>query len=104
MFWGQHGHRQMLSDIYLSGEYMRRRHYRYRKRQVIGSPERRLALCTFFCLFILLSFCYKEEFCNMVFSQTYFGNGALGKTDISLSEMAFSLVGGKYGFYLKYPS
>ena len=40
----------------------------------------------------------------MVFSQTYFGNGALGKTDISLSEMAFSLVGGKYGFYLKYPS
>ncbi|MBO5452196.1 MAG: stage II sporulation protein P [Lachnospiraceae bacterium] len=83
---------------------MRRRHYRYRKRQVIGSPERRLALCTFFCIFILLSFCYKEEFCNMVFSQTYFGNGALGKTDISLSEMAFSLVGGKYGFYLKYPS
>ena len=40
----------------------------------------------------------------MVFPQTYFGNGALGKTDISLSEMAFSLVGGKYGFYLKYPS
>ena len=83
---------------------MRRRHYRYRKRQVIGSPEQGLALCTFFCLFILLSFCYKEEFCNMVFSQTFFGNGAFGKTDISLSEMAFSFVDGNYGFYLKHPS
>lgn len=83
---------------------MRRRHYRYRKRQVIGSPEQGLALCTFFCLFVLLSFCYKEEFCNMVFSQTYFGNGAFGKTDLSLSEMAFSFVDGNYGFYLKYPS
>ena len=40
----------------------------------------------------------------MVFSQTYFGNGAFGKTDISFSEMAFSLVGGNYGFYLNYPS
>ena len=83
---------------------MRRRHYRYRKRKVIGSPEQGLALCTFFCLFILLSFCYKEEFCNMVFSQTFFGNGAFGKTDISLSEMAFSFVDGNYGFYLKHPS
>lgn len=40
----------------------------------------------------------------MVFSQTFFGNGAFGKTDISLSEMAFSFVDGNYGFYLKYPS
>lgn len=40
----------------------------------------------------------------MVFSQTYFGNDAFGKTDISLSEMAFSFVDGNYGFYLKHPS
>lgn len=40
----------------------------------------------------------------MVFSQTYFGNGAFGKTDLSLSEMAFSFVDGSYGFYLKHPS
>ncbi|MBQ1173051.1 MAG: stage II sporulation protein P [Lachnospiraceae bacterium] len=40
----------------------------------------------------------------MVFSQTYFGNDAFGKNDISLSEMAFSFVDGNYGFYLKHPS
>lgn len=40
----------------------------------------------------------------MVFSQTFFGNGAFGKTDISLSEMAFSFVDGNYGFYLNHPS
>lgn len=97
---GQHSHSAFDVDIYFSGEYMRRRHYR--KRYTMDRAQRGLACWAFLCLLLLLSFCYRNVWCNLVLSQTYFGNRALGMTNLSAAEMAFSFVDSNYGYYLKH--
>lgn len=97
---GQHSHSAFDVDIYFSGEYMRRR--RYRKRYTMDKAQQGLAFWAFLCLLVLLSFCYRDVWCNLVLSQTYYGNGALGTTDLSAAEMAFSFVDGNYGYYLNH--
>lgn len=97
---GQHSHSAFDVDIYFSGEYMRRR--RYRKRYTMDRAQRGLACWAFLCLLLLLSFCYRNVWCSLVLSQTYFGNGALGMTNLSAAEMAFSFVDSNYGYYLKH--
>lgn len=100
MVLGQHSHSTFDVDIYFSGEYMRRR--RYRKRYTMDKAQQGLAFWAFLCLLVLLSFCYRDVWCNLVLSQTYFGNGALGMTNLSAAEMAFSFVDGNYGYYLNH--
>lgn len=100
MVLGQHSHSAFDVDIYFSGEYMRRR--RYRKRYTMDKAQQGLAFWAFLCLLVLLSFCYRDVWCNLVLSQTYFGNGALGMTNLSAAEMAFSFVDGNYGYYLNH--
>lgn len=66
----------------------------------MDKAQQGLAFWAFLCLLVLLSFCYRDVWCNLVLSQTYFGNGALGMTNLSAAEMAFSFVDGNYGYYL----
>lgn len=100
MVLGQHSHSAFDVDIYFSGEYMRRR--RYRKRYTMDKARQGLAFWAFLCLLVLLSFCYRDVWCNLVLSQTYYGNGALGTTNLSAAEMVFSFVDGNYGYYLNH--